>query len=160
MAQYFVTVIPIELTNDPIATHLMYISNCLVSGVGMEVIYSLMGYGIPVDTLPFDQVTLTLKTKNSASFIKVRQKIEEEQSNMYNPSSDAVTDSNSSDVSISSDGSNRSSMIECPSLHDVIFRSGKSYMSHPGNMMFRELIEHHINEHNMASQDRKKNLTW
>eukprot|EP00531_Pseudo-nitzschia_arenysensis_P018551 CAMPEP_0116123638 /NCGR_PEP_ID=MMETSP0329-20121206/4852_1 /TAXON_ID=697910 /ORGANISM="Pseudo-nitzschia arenysensis, Strain B593" /LENGTH=593 /DNA_ID=CAMNT_0003617561 /DNA_START=203 /DNA_END=1984 /DNA_ORIENTATION=+ len=129
-------------------------------GVGMEVIYSLMGYGIPVDTLPFDEVTLTLKTKNSASFIKVRQKIEEEQSNMYNPSSDAVNDSNSSDVSISSDGSNRSSMIECPSLHDVIFRSGKSYMSHPGNMMFRELIEHHINEHNMASQDRKKNLTW
>ena len=51
-------------------------------------------------------------------------------------------------------------MIECPSLNDVIFRSGKSYMSHPGNMMFRELIEHHIDEHNVATQDRKKNLTW
>ncbi len=121
-----------------------------------------MGYGIPVDTIPFDEVTLTLKTKICASFIKVRRTIEAEQSNLYNrnPSSGAVTEFNSSHASVSSGGSNRSSMIECPSLYDVIFRSGKSYMSHPGNMMFRELIEHHINEHNKASQDRKKNLTW
>lgn len=128
-------------------------------GVGLEVIYSLMGYGIPVDILPFDEVTQTVKTKNFASFIKVRRRIETEQSDMYNsnnPSSGAVSDSHSSHESVASDGC----MIECPSLNDVIFRSGKSYMSHPGNMMFRELIEHHIDEHNIATQDRKKNLTW
>lgn len=122
-------------------------------GDGMEVIYSLMGYGIPVDTLPLDEVTQTVKTKNSDSFIKVRGKIEAEKSDFHDSG-------NSSDSSFDTEGSNRSTMIECPSLHDVIFRSGKSYMSHPGNMMFRELIEHHINEHNVATQDRKKNLTW
>ncbi len=104
-----------------------------------------MGYGIPVDTLPFDEVTQILKTKNLASFMRVRRKIEAEQSEMYGKS-------NSSDGSII--------MVECPSLHDVIFRPGKSYMSHPGNMMFRELIEKHISEHNGATQERKKNLTW
>jgi len=132
-------------------------------GVGMEIVYALMGYGIPVDTLPFDEITQTLKTKNSASFLKVRRKIEAEYSNLHNcnnPSSGTLTESNSSDASISSEASSRSIMIECPSLHDVIFRSGKSYMSHPGNMMFRGLIEHHIFEHNIATQDRKKNLTW
>ena len=121
----------------------------LMLGVGMELVYSLMGYGIPVDTLPFDEITQTLKTKNSASFLKVRRKMEA-----------TLTESNSSDTSLSSEASSRSVMIECPCLHDVIFRSGKSYMSHPGNMLFRGLIEHHIYEHNMATQDRKKKLTW
>ena len=121
----------------------------------MEIIYSLMGYGIPVDTLPIDEVTHALKTKNYASFIKVRARIEAERFDDPLDLSDYI-----SDHSVSSDSSNRSTMIECPSFHDVIFRSGKSYMSHPGNMMFRELIEQHIEEHNNATQDRKKNLTW
>lgn len=132
-------------------------------GVGLEVNYALLGYGIPVDTLPMDELTNTVKTKNQASFIKVRGKIEAEQCKYYintsNVSNTGTSDS-SSDGSICSDGSNNASMIECPSLNDVIFRSGKSYMSHPGNMMFRELIEQHIDEHNVATQDRKKNLTW
>lgn len=104
-----------------------------------------MGYGIPVETLPFDEVTQVLKTKNSASFINVRRKIEAKQYPMYNADNTSMVGE---------------TMIECPSLHDVIFRPGKSYMSHPGNMMFRELIEKHINEHNGATQERKKNLTW
>jgi hypothetical protein len=121
-----------------------------------------MGYGIPVDTLPIDELTQTIKTKNQASFIKVRRKIEAEKSDVLiatNSSNSALSDS-SSDGASSSELSNRSSMIECPSLNDVIFRSGKSYMSHPGNMMFRGLIEQHIEEHNSATQDRKKSLTW
>lgn len=114
-------------------------------GVGIEVVYSLMGYGIPVETLPFDEVTQVLKTKNFASFLNVRRKIEAEQSPIYNGDNTSMIGE---------------TMIECPSLHDVIFRPGKSYMSHPGNMMFRELIEKHIHEHNAATQERKKNLTW
>ena len=143
----------------PCTSALRTIHLIIMIGKELEAIYSLMGYGIPVDTLPFDEVTQTVKTKNWTSFIKVRRKIEAEQSEMnnINSSSDAFSDTNSSNGSISSC---KGSMIECPFLNDVIFRSGKSYMSHPGNMMFRELIEHHIDEHNVATQDRKKNLTW
>ena len=124
----------------------------------MEVLYSLMGYGIPVDTLPMDEVTLTIKKKNQIAFIKVRGKIESEQHDLF--SSNGGSSSSSSEGSTCSEDSNRSCMIECPSLNDVIFRSGKSYMSHPGNMMFRELIEQHMDEHNRANQETKKKLTW
>lgn len=124
-------------------------------GAGIEVVYSLMGYGIPVDTLPFDEVNQILKTKNSTSFMSVRRKIEAEQSGIYSTTSTIPSGSgNGHGLMI------RENMVECPSLHDVIFRAGKSYMSHPGNMMFRELIEKHISEHNGATQERKKNLTW
>lgn len=130
-------------------------------GDGTEILYSLMGYGIPVDMLPIDEVTQTVKTKNQAQFVNVRRKIEAEQDGYgrYNCSG-AVSDDSSDNRSTGSDNTNKSSMIECPSLNDVIFRSGKSYMSHPGNMTFRGLIEKHINEHNTATQDRKKKLTW
>jgi len=120
-----------------------------------------MGYGIPVDTLPMDELTRTVKTKNQVQFIEVRRKIEAERDGYggYNCSG-AVSDDISDSRSTGSNNTNKSSMIECPSLNDVIFRSGKSYMSHPGNMMFRGLIEKHINEHNAATQSRKTKLTW
>ena len=123
-----------------------------------------MGYGIPVDTLPLDEQTQTVKTKNQAAFVKVRRKIEAEQhvyssSGKYISSNGAVSD-DSSEKSTGSNNTNKSCIIECPSLNDVIFRSGKSYMSHPGNMMFRGLIEKHLKEHNAATQDRKKKITW
>jgi len=130
-----------------------------LQSVGMDVLYALMGYGIPVDTLPIDEVTQTVKTKNQVSFIRVREKIEAKRFDFFNLPNSGPSEC-SSDGSTTSEGSNRSSMIECPSLNDVIFRSGKSYMSHPGNMMFRGLIEQHISEHNAATQDRKKNMTW
>lgn len=37
--------------------------------------------------------------------------------------------------------SDTSTMIECPSLNDVVFRQGTSSMSHPGNAMLRGLVE-------------------
>lgn len=124
-------------------------------GVGEEVLDSLMGYGIPVDTLPLRENKQTIKTKQ---FIKVRERIEAEQFD-FSSSSDGSSDS-VSDASTCSEVSNRSCLIECPSLNDVIFRPGKSYLSHPGNMTLRELIEQRIEEHNIANQDRKLNLTW
>ena len=51
----------------------------MVLGTGMEVNYSLMGYGIPVDILPMDEATFTIKKKNQIAFVKVRTKIEAEQ---------------------------------------------------------------------------------
>eukprot|EP00536_Pseudo-nitzschia_multiseries_P007986 jgi/Psemu1/240781/estExt_Genewise1.C_1940027 len=127
-------------------------------GHGTEVLYSLMSYGIPVDTLPLDELTQTIKTKNLLAFVNVRRRIEANyhaDSNSFGISDDSSYGSSESDDSLK-----WSSMVECPSLNDVIFRGGKSYMSHPGNMMFRGLIETHIDEHSAASQDRKKSLTW
>jgi hypothetical protein len=121
-------------------------------GDGTEVHYKLSGYGIPVETLPMDEITGNIKTKNQAQFIAVRKRIEGVEENHGGH----VSSSSSS----SSSNNNTPSMIECPLLNDVIFRSGKSYLSHPGNANFRGLIEQYINAHNEASQDKKIKITW
>ena len=51
--------------------------------------------------------------------------------------------------------------IECPGMNDVIFRFGKSYLSHPGNAAFRGLIEANFDEHNNATTtEAKVAVTW
>jgi hypothetical protein len=121
-------------------------------GDGTEVHYKLSGYGIPVETLPMDEITGNIKTKNQAQFIAVRRRIEGVEEN----DGGHVSSSSSS----SSNNNNTPCMIECPLLNDVIFRSGKSYLSHPGNANFRGLIEQYISAHNEASQDKKIKITW
>mmetsp|Transcript_8994 Transcript_8994/g.19412 ORF Transcript_8994/g.19412 Transcript_8994/m.19412 type:complete len:179 (-) Transcript_8994:92-628(-) len=139
----------------------------IVLGQRKEPPYSLMGYGISMHSLPFDESMQTVKTKNQVAFLRVRKKIEAE---FYGDSSDNnnhgrdehhnIVSDNSSDESSYSDANSYSSdMIECPSINDVIFRVGFSGMDHPGNMMFRELIEKHSCEHNVAKQERKTELT-
>lgn len=120
-------------------------------GDGTEVHYKLSGYGIPVETLPMDEITGNIKTKNQAQFIAVRKRIEGVEEN---------DGGHVSSSSSSSNNNNTTSMIECPLLNDVIFRSGKSYLSHPGNANFRGLIEQYISAHNEASQDKKIKITW
>ena len=36
-------------------------------------------------------------------------------------------------------------LVECPSLSDVIFKSGTSSLSHPGNVKYKEVLEAHYN---------------
>ena len=51
--------------------------------------------------------------------------------------------------------------IDCPNLNDVIFRGKHACLSHPGNVMFRGLIEAKYDEHNNATTiDEKVQLTW
>jgi hypothetical protein len=46
-------------------------------------------------------------------------------------------------------------------MHDVIFRFGKSYLSHPGNAAFRGLVEANFDEHNDATTtEAKVTVTW
>ncbi|MGK3736391.1 MAG: hypothetical protein ACI8RD_008225 [Bacillariaceae sp.] len=125
-------------------------------GDGTEVHYKLLGYGIPVETLPMDEITGNIKTKNQSQFIAVRKRIEGvEENNSGHVSSGSRSSNNNSNTN-----NNTPSMIECPLLNDVIFRSGKSYLSHPGNANFRGLIEQYISAHTEASQDKKIKITW
>jgi hypothetical protein len=99
----------------------------------VETTYQLMTYGIPVDLIPRTG-TGKIKTKNHQQWIKMRKVIEE---------------------------SKKEAPIECPGLNDVVFRFGKSYLSHPGNATFRGLIEANFGEHTEATNnDTKVAVTW
>jgi hypothetical protein len=92
-----------------------------------------MGYGIPVDLMPLTG-TGKVKVKNLQQWIKTRKVIEE---------------------------TKESTPVECPFLNDVCFRFGKSYLSHPGNAIFRGLVEANFDEHNdTAATDTKMAVTW
>jgi hypothetical protein len=98
-----------------------------------EIGYELMGFGIPVDLIPTTG-TGNIKTKNLQQWIKTRKVIEE---------------------------TNDDAPIECPNMHDVVFRFGKSYLSHPGNGAFRGLVEANFDEHSDArTTDAKVAVTW
>jgi hypothetical protein len=99
----------------------------------IQTIYQLMTYGIPVDLIPRTG-TGNIKTKNHQHWIKTRKVIEESKEDVP---------------------------IECPGMNDVVFRFGKSYLSHPGNAVFRGLIEANFDEHSDATNiEMKLAVTW
>ncbi|KAG7349839.1 hypothetical protein IV203_012436 [Nitzschia inconspicua] len=99
----------------------------------IETNYQLMTYGIPVDLIPRTG-TGKIKLKNHQQWIRTRKVIEE---------------------------TKEDDPVECPGIHDVLFRFGKSYLSHPGNATFRELIEANFDEHNETTNtDTKMAVTW
>lgn len=108
-----------------------------------EISYQLLGYGIPVDLMPLTD-SGNVKTKNLAHWLKVRKVVEDNRSMHGNGVLGRFFLNN----------------IECPSLNDVIFRSGKNHMSHPGNVMFQGIIESKHAEHCAAHQDDKAVITW
>eukprot|EP00532_Pseudo-nitzschia_australis_P012990 CAMPEP_0168209418 /NCGR_PEP_ID=MMETSP0140_2-20121125/2607_1 /TAXON_ID=44445 /ORGANISM="Pseudo-nitzschia australis, Strain 10249 10 AB" /LENGTH=458 /DNA_ID=CAMNT_0008135913 /DNA_START=105 /DNA_END=1482 /DNA_ORIENTATION=+ len=121
------------------------------SGQWTELQYQLMGYGIPVDILPLSK-TGAVKTTTIQQWIRLRTYIETPTGQAFYISDD----SDSSSLSVS----NISSAIECPNLNDVIFRMGRSYKCHPGNVMFRSLIESKLNEHFAGTRKRKAEIAW
>jgi hypothetical protein len=106
-----------------------------------------MGYGIPVELLPVTE-TGNVKTKNLHQWMNVRKTIED---------SRAWDDTQQQRRSILPTSN---STVECPGLLDVVFRSGMSYLSHPGNAMFQGILESYFDEHNAASQEEKVSITW
>lgn len=103
------------------------------TGEDIEISYQLMSYGIPVNLIP-KTGTGNIKTKNFQQWLKTRKVIEETMED---------------------------TPIECPGMHDVVFRFGKSYLSHPGNATFRGLIEANFDEHNNATTtEAKVAVTW
>ncbi len=109
-----------------------------------------MGYGIPIDLLPISP-TGNVKTLMLHQWIKVRKMIESK----HFSSSDSGTESSGDDSSSVAENA-----IECPNLNDVVFRPGKSYMIHPGNVMFRSLIESKLQEHFAATRSEKAAIAW
>lgn len=47
-------------------------------------------------------------------------------------------------------------IVECPGVNDVVFRPSQSTMCHPGNAMFRGLVESKHSEHSAAETRKKK----
>jgi len=90
-------------------------------GEGVELQYRLKSYGIPVDLTPITE-SGNIKTTHLKQWLRLRKVIE---------------------VGITPDGikTDKVSIIECPRSNDVIFRPGTSMLCHPGNVIFRGLIE-------------------
>ena len=125
--------------------------NVILSGTTTELLYQLMGYGIPIDLLPISQ-TGNIKRTSLLHWIRLRGMIESQQQQLKDYGiSDDITDNDPIDAL---------SAIECPNLNDVIFRTGKSYMCHPGNVMFRSLIEAKLDEHFSSSRKEKAAIAW
>ena len=119
----------------------------------MEIQYHLHGYGIPVDQIPITD-TGNIKTKNLFQWIRVRRYLESPR-NQNNNTSCVSSDSECSAAS------NFYLRIDCPNMNDVIFRGKHAYLSHPGNSMFRGLIESRYAEHNkLTTTDAKVQVTW
>jgi hypothetical protein len=111
-------------------------------GRNVEVRYQLLGYGIPVSTIPLTD-TGTVKTKHLLQFIKTRRAIE-----------DTLSSKNTSQGYLKE-------YIDCPCSRDVVFRNGTSSLDHPGNVIFREMIALHYQQHNQAkSSHEKMTVSW
>jgi hypothetical protein len=111
-------------------------------GRNVEIRYQLLGYGIPVSTIPLTE-SGSVKTKHLLQWIKTRQAIEDDLSTENRSQSDFKE------------------YIDCPLSKDVVFRNGTSSLVHPGNVTFRELIAIHYQQHNQAkSSDEKKAVSW
>eukprot|EP00533_Pseudo-nitzschia_delicatissima_P015905 CAMPEP_0197267830 /NCGR_PEP_ID=MMETSP1432-20130617/3815_1 /TAXON_ID=44447 /ORGANISM="Pseudo-nitzschia delicatissima, Strain UNC1205" /LENGTH=317 /DNA_ID=CAMNT_0042732815 /DNA_START=84 /DNA_END=1037 /DNA_ORIENTATION=- len=136
-------------------------------GESMEINYKLQGYGIPFEHVPISW-TGKVKVQYLKQWMRLRKAIEQkcahdkllqrqqqqeqqqqqqQQQQRKRSCSEATSgdESNNSVTSHSSMASNshgkNNDIIECPQLHDVIFRQGTSGTSHSGNVTFRSLIE-------------------
>jgi len=103
-------------------------------GAKVEMRYILMGYGIPVAHIP-DTDTGAVKLKNHLQWLKMRKLIE-------------------------SDPANHANICECPGVNDVLFRRAGSCTAHPGNSLFKNLIESKKEEHKSSNQTEKRDISW
>jgi len=103
-------------------------------GTQTEMRYKLMGFGIPVSLLP-DTDTGVVKVKNHIQWLKIRKQLE----------GDPIAQAN---------------ICECPGLNDVLFRRAGTCLTHPGNFLFKNLLESIKDEHNNSTQSEKRDISW
>ena len=96
--------------------------------------YKLMGFGIPVSLLP-ETDSGVVKVKNHTQWLKLRKLLE----------SDPIANAN---------------ICECPGLNDVLFRRAGTCRTHPGNVIFKNLLESIQDEHNNSNQSEKRDISW
>eukprot|EP00533_Pseudo-nitzschia_delicatissima_P002068 CAMPEP_0116086738 /NCGR_PEP_ID=MMETSP0327-20121206/5009_1 /TAXON_ID=44447 /ORGANISM="Pseudo-nitzschia delicatissima, Strain B596" /LENGTH=487 /DNA_ID=CAMNT_0003577797 /DNA_START=127 /DNA_END=1586 /DNA_ORIENTATION=- len=113
------------------------------TGTQTETRYQLMSYGIPVEQLP---ITNSGKVKSGSlqQWLNARTIIEKQRLE-----SGAVL----IEVAITN-------IVECPRLNDVAIRPGKSYLCHPGNVSFKELLEKYVDDHFAANRKGKDIISW
>ena len=99
-------------------------------GEPMELRYSLRGFGFPSEKIPITD-TGVIKTANLKKWMKLRH-LEE----------DALSQRKGEGEGTSKATKERT--IYSPYLTDVIFRKGKSMISHPGNISLRQMIKSKI----------------
>jgi hypothetical protein len=101
-------------------------------GTYTEIMYSLLGFGIPVDLIPFSQSGAIKKTNLNRWIAK---NIARERDLAYGGTFSGV---------------------DLPTRHDVLMGKGKPLGSHPGNVHLRELVEAHMHEYNASHQSLDK----
>jgi len=107
-------------------------------GQDIENRYQLSGYGIPMDQLPITE-SGKIKATHFKKWLQLRKNIED-------PSCELRRE--------------LELIVECPGLNDVVFRPSQSTMCHPGNVMFRGLVESKHFEHSIApSREAKIEIT-
>jgi len=107
-------------------------------GTPMELRYTLNGFGIPTDSLPISW-TGNVKTSYLKQFIRVRQVIEHDDSFLAPGPLPKMTKTQ------------RQLVVECPNLNDIIFKKGCSGMQHPGNVLFRSLVQSKYEQGNLLT---------
>lgn len=117
----------------------MFAFNFIVSGTPMENRYKLNGYGIPTATLPVSW-TGNIKTLNLKQWIKIRQVVEQDSSEWTKPLRKFETVQKQ-----------KKFLVECPTLKDIIFKKGTSGMLHPGNVLFRSLVQSKYEQGNLLT---------
>lgn len=102
-----------------------------------------MGYGIPVEQLPITN-SGKVKAGSLQQWLNARTIIERQRVESGGVLiEDAVTN-----------------IIECPRLNDVAIRPGKSYLCHPGNVRFKELLDKYMDDHSAANRKGKDIISW
>eukprot|EP00536_Pseudo-nitzschia_multiseries_P001272 jgi/Psemu1/234448/estExt_Genewise1.C_160015 len=92
------------------------------TGQSVELLYTLRAFGIPSELIPVTD-SGNVKTVYLKQWMKQRRML------------DAARETGRT---IGNEGLE---FIECPGLHDVVFRTGTSLYAHPGNVRFRCLLE-------------------
>jgi len=101
--------------------------NFYVGRTQLEMKYRLLGFGIPIDYIPWTD-TGKIKVKFWNGWLKSRDLLESE---------------HMKDRSLG--------IVECPGTNDVIFRHGQSYRKFQGNDALREWIETELSSRKMAN---------
>lgn len=120
-------------------------------GEAVENRYALQTYGIPAEQVPVTW-SGTIKLQYHKQWMRLRQAIEKRELEQM---LSGLPPSVFAEV-------NRSTMIECPDLNDVLFRQGTAAKSHSGNVAFRLMIETRLREAELIQQREaaeKENLT-
>ena len=108
------------------------------AGDHTELLYKLNGFGVSSDMLPVSS-TLKVKLTWHHTWCQFRREKERQERNNI--------------------GSNQE-IIECPRLHDVVFKKGPAFRMNPGNSRFRSLIEDAASRHQAAEgNDQKFQIT-